>query len=97
MTVDERNAEETSMIETIGLDAYGTLTRLNWLYGYGQLKSVSFDKPTGEGKVTLRRRTTNDVTRRFRIIDGTVYYRGHQGKAKRFKTTAEVLAGVGKK
>lgn len=97
MTVDERNAEETSMIETIGLDAYGTLTRLNWLYGYGQLKSVSFDKPTGRGKVTIRRLHMRDTVLSFRIIDGTVRYRGRQGKARALQTTAEVLAGVGKK
>lgn len=83
MTVYERQAEEVSMREAIGVDAYDTLTRLNWDYGFGDLAQISFDKVTGIGKVTIRRKHMLDTIKRFKIEGNTVFYRRHQGKVKR--------------
>jgi hypothetical protein len=97
MTCDERDAEVKAMQETLGTPAYETLQRLNWLYGCGDLASVTLDKSTGTGTVMLRRPHCKLMPRRFRLENETVYYRGHQSRIDTPPAPPLVLAGIARK
>jgi hypothetical protein len=79
MTGFDRFNEEQAMHKVIGINAYETLTLMNWLYGQGEIASLSFDTETQRGVVTLYV-LHGQKTAKFRIIDGVVHYRGHHRK-----------------
>lgn len=59
------------------------LTRLNWLYGRGNIIETvpEYDQATGRGKITLKLQS-GTATASFRLVNDTIFYKGHQKTVK---------------
>lgn len=77
----DRFAEVQAMHGIIGIEAFEALQMLNWLYGKGDLASLTFDRESQRGVATLYVLHGTE-TARFRIIDNVVHYKGRHRKFK---------------
>jgi len=65
-------------------DIFAVIQRLNWNYGKGDVKFISYNKDNTGGKVqvyvSITQTTGYNYFRKYRIKNGTVYFAGHQKK-----------------